>query len=137
MTTPTDPKDTTVRDTPDSTGNVLFDEAALMEVVGDDAGFVAELLWSFTDVTRDRLTELLNGVNRNDCAAVAALAHTIKGAAASIAAPAIAAAAATVETEAKLGILTPAHIEALRLAYRHTICDLAVQRYTSRADSAG
>jgi PAS domain S-box-containing protein len=81
-----------------ASGAVLFDESALLARTGDDSDFARELIALFNASAREtleRLTDSLHGVQ--DPETIRKLAHTLKGSAATVSAPALAACAANLE----------------------------------------
>jgi signal transduction histidine kinase/DNA-binding response OmpR family regulator len=75
----------------------LFNEAALLERTATDAEFVREIVALFVQTTDKVLAQIAAALIVPDPAAVRALAHTLKGSAASVSADALAACAAALE----------------------------------------
>jgi PAS domain S-box-containing protein len=84
-------------------GLALFEEASLLARTGGDAAFARELVALFVESTADTLARLGEAIrSAGDPEAVRRLAHSLKGAAATTSAHAIAAAAADLERAAGL-----------------------------------
>jgi signal transduction histidine kinase/DNA-binding response OmpR family regulator len=117
--------------------SAVFDVAALRDRVGDDDGFLEELVGLFVTTMEERLIGLLSAVNRDDRTLVTAEAHAIKGAAANVNAYALAAAAATLETSARRGSVNPDDVEAVRTAWQETRRHPAVESCSTRKHESG
>jgi HPt (histidine-containing phosphotransfer) domain-containing protein len=83
---------------------------------------LADLVALFFDEAAARLSELGGAVDRADAAAIARMAHTLKGNSSTLGAAHVARIAAELETSAKAGDLTPAAalLDALRGALEDT-----------------
>jgi signal transduction histidine kinase/DNA-binding response OmpR family regulator len=77
--------------------STLFDEAALLARGDGDRAFAVELIAVFCDAVREQLATIESALALGDIQAVRAQAHTIKGASSTVAANAIALAAAALE----------------------------------------
>jgi PAS domain S-box-containing protein len=100
--------------------SVVFDEAALQIRVGDDTAFLGELLSEFVDTIDEHVVALLAAATRGDASTIVTHAHAIQGAAANVSAGVLADAAAALEHTAGEGLINPAEVEAVRLAWRDT-----------------
>ncbi len=76
----------------------LFDEAALLARSAGDRAFAAELIGVFCEAVREQLATIESALTLGDVRAIRAQAHTLKGASLTVAANAIALAAAALET---------------------------------------
>ena len=63
----------------DSEVNSLFDKSQLLDRVGHDAEFLAELVELFNEDGPQMLANLQNAIDRRDCSALARAAHAYKG----------------------------------------------------------
>jgi len=77
--------------------STLFDEAAFLERSDGDRDFAAELIAVFSEAVRKQLATIETALALGDAQAVRAQAHTLKGASSTVAANAIALAAAALE----------------------------------------
>jgi HPt (histidine-containing phosphotransfer) domain-containing protein len=77
--------------------------ARLMEIAGDDAEFIAELIGAFISGGEDTLRELAAAAASGDCAAIGRAAHKLKGASANLHIDGLAALTLEVESRAKGG----------------------------------
>jgi CheY-like chemotaxis protein/HPt (histidine-containing phosphotransfer) domain-containing protein/two-component sensor histidine kinase len=75
----------------------LFDEAALLARSAGDRAFAAELIGVFCEAVREQLATIDSALTLGDVRAIRAQAHTLKGASLTVAANAIALAAAALE----------------------------------------
>ena len=100
--------------------SAVFDVAALRNRVGDDDGFLEELVELFVTTMEERIVGLLSAVNRRDATLVTAEAHAIKGAAANVDAHALASAAAALEHSTRGGVIDLVEVEAVRTAWQET-----------------
>jgi two-component system sensor histidine kinase/response regulator len=112
----------------------VFDVGALRAQVGDDGIFLEELLTVFVRTIDDEVVALLAAATRGETPAVTAHAHTIKGAAANVAANALANAAAALEISSFRGVISSADVEALRLAWRTTRRHPTVEPIAAKAN---
>ncbi len=78
--------------------SALFDEASLLARSADDRAFAAELIGVFSEAVRAQLATIESALNLGDVRAIRAQAHTLKGASLTVAANAIASAAAALES---------------------------------------
>jgi signal transduction histidine kinase/DNA-binding response OmpR family regulator len=76
----------------------LFDEAALLARSAGDRAFAAELIGVFSEAVREQLATIHSALTLGDVRVIRAQAHTLKGASLTVAANAIALAAAALET---------------------------------------
>jgi HPt (histidine-containing phosphotransfer) domain-containing protein len=90
---------------------VIFDEADLLERLGDDAELVAEVLTVFLDDAPVRVDAIRVALAQRDAAELRAAAHALKGAAASIAASALFEAAQDLEQTSHRGQLDSAAVD--------------------------
>jgi two-component system, sensor histidine kinase and response regulator len=91
----------------------IWDIERLLESIGDDPAFVAELIDVFLDTTADKIGLLAAA----SPAEVVRIAHGVKGAAANIHANNLAARAAELETAAQTRIVSASDLEGLRFAW--------------------
>jgi PAS domain S-box-containing protein len=87
---------------------VVFDEEALLTTVDGDRALVAELVGLFLEDSPGQLAEMRGALQRGDAAALQFAAHTLKGAAGSLSARRVAAAAHDLETMSRAGDLRAA-----------------------------
>ena len=106
----------------ESTAAQVLDEAIIAELDSLEGAVLADLVALFFDEAPERLSELGGAVDRADTAAVARMAHTLKGNSSTLGAAHVARIAAELETAAKAGDLTPAAalLDALRGALADT-----------------
>jgi HPt (histidine-containing phosphotransfer) domain-containing protein len=78
--------------------SALFDEASLLARSAGDRAFAAELIGVFSEAVRAQLATIESALNLGDVRAIRAQAHTLKGASLTVAANAIASAAAALES---------------------------------------
>jgi HPt (histidine-containing phosphotransfer) domain-containing protein len=109
----------------------VLDQEALRARADADEQFLAELLGTFVDTINDQVVLLLAAASRGDASAVVIHAHSIKGAAASVAAHALARAAADLETGARAGVIHGGDVEMLRSAWRETQCHPMIEPFVS------
>ena len=88
-----------------STGEVVFDRSALLELLDGDAEFVIEIIGDFLKDCAERLPAIARAVDEKDFLFVQQNAHTIKGSAASVRANSISSIAARMESAAREGQL--------------------------------
>jgi two-component system, sensor histidine kinase and response regulator len=117
--------------------SVVVDETALRKRIGDDGEFLEELLGIFVSTIDEQVVSLLAAVTRGEAAAVATHAHAIKGAAANVAADALARAAAALESRALEGVLGADDVEAVRLAWRDTQRHPAIEPFVTKGRRVG
>jgi len=86
----------------------VFDRDELYERCGEDWEFVVELLDDFEGIRGELVDELDRGVESGDLEAVVEAAHSLKGAAANLAANAVKVTARTAEEAARDGRLDDA-----------------------------
>jgi PAS domain S-box-containing protein len=96
----------------------VLDEAVLRGHIGDDSRFLEELLGVFIVTVDEQVVALLAAATRGDVAAVAGLAHSIKGAAANVGASALTRTAEAVECAASKGAIATHEIDAVHAAWR-------------------
>ena len=88
-------------DTP--TGSVVWDREAMLDLLMGDEDLARSILDGFLEDIPQRLEMLREGLDRGDLAEAGLQAHTVKGAALSVGAEALRAAAFEVERAARAG----------------------------------
>ena len=96
----------------------VLDARALRAISGGDDDFVAELLSAFVTTMDEEVGALLTAATQRSTAEVRAHAHTIKGAASSVAAGALSRAAAVLEQSAGEGFIRREEVDSVRVAWR-------------------
>jgi HPt (histidine-containing phosphotransfer) domain-containing protein len=89
-------------------GDRAIDVDDLLERVGNDRDFLAELIAVFREDHLNQLEQIVNGLEKNDLNEIRRGAHSLKGALANLAAPAASALAARLEDQGTSGDLTRA-----------------------------
>jgi PAS domain S-box-containing protein len=98
--------------------SVVLDEVILRRRIGDDPGFLEELLGVFVVTIDEHVVALLAAATSADAATVVAHAHAIRGAAASVGAGNLMRAAAALEGTAAAGVIDAREVESLHSAWR-------------------
>lgn len=96
------------------TGKIL-DREELLDRIGEDAGFLRELAEMFSDQRQHLLGEIRSAVQTGDAAALARVAHTLKGCVGNLGAGTAFEAARRLELLAREGRLSEAQRAALEL----------------------
>jgi HPt (histidine-containing phosphotransfer) domain-containing protein len=93
---------------------------SLIELVGDDAEALSEIVDAFLDEAPQRLTELRRGIDDGDSVLVGRAAHTLKANARTFGAGRLAELSGVIESAARGGDLAPAaaHVDALDEEWR-------------------
>jgi CheY-like chemotaxis protein len=89
-------------------GDRAIDVDDLLERVGNDRDFLAELIAVFREDHLNQLEQIVNGLEKNDLNEIRRGAHSLKGALANLAAPAASDLAARLEDQGTSGDLTEA-----------------------------
>jgi HPt (histidine-containing phosphotransfer) domain-containing protein len=101
--------------------DMLFNEAELLDRTDNDRDFARELIGLFMKTTGEALAELEQCIqDHEDAAVIRKLAHSLKGAAATASAVAVASCAANLE-QLSGGTEASAALEALRAAFHNTV----------------